>query len=144
MLESPPRPNYVLDAGEANCTRLILLIFDQIKQMQPQEVLEVIGYDPSAAVDIAAWCRQTKNPLVYIYGVNWSIPGYTEGVYAAGFSPMLELWQTFEKNGGKMIVCPPCFCTRNLDENGRYANSELAGGARLAEILGSGAACISY
>lgn len=77
-------------------------------------------------------------------GVNWAIPGYADGVQAAGFAPIAELLQTFEKNGGKMIVCPPCFRNRGLDENGRFANSELAGGARLAEVLGKGAACISY
>lgn len=77
-------------------------------------------------------------------GVNWAVQGYAEGVHAAGFSPMAELLQTFAANGGKIIVCPPCYRTRALDEGRMLANAVLAGGARLAEILGGGAACISY
>jgi len=77
-------------------------------------------------------------------GVNWAIQGYASGVHAAGFSPMDELLKAFAQNGGKMIVCPPCFRTRQLDEQKLFPNAELAGGARLAEILGKGAACISY
>lgn len=65
MLASQPSSDFLLDAGEANCTQLVMLIFDQMKLMTPGQVLEVVGYDPSGTVDIMAWCRLTKNPLLY-------------------------------------------------------------------------------
>jgi TusA-related sulfurtransferase len=65
MSENAPTPQAVLDVGDTNCGQLVLLIFDKMKQMQPGDILEVVGYDPSAAADIGAWCRQTNNPLVF-------------------------------------------------------------------------------
>lgn len=65
MTKNAPTPNATLDVGDTNCGQLVLLVFDRMKQMQTGEILEVVGYDPSAAADIAAWCRQTNNPLVF-------------------------------------------------------------------------------
>ena len=53
-----------LDAGEAGCSELIMLIFQTMKPMAPGEILEVLAYDQVADVDITAWCRMTGNELV--------------------------------------------------------------------------------
>ena len=53
-----------LDAGEAGCSELIMLIFQTMKPMAPGEILEVLAYDQIADIDISAWCRMTGNVLV--------------------------------------------------------------------------------
>ena len=53
-----------LDAGEAGCSELIMLIFQTMKPMAPGQILEVLAYDQIADIDIMAWCRMTGNVLV--------------------------------------------------------------------------------
>jgi TusA-related sulfurtransferase len=36
-----------------------------MRELQPGEVLEVHTDDPAARVGVPAWCRLTRNPLVY-------------------------------------------------------------------------------
>mgnify|MGYP001455878853 CR=1 FL=1 len=65
MLDQPPFASHRLDVGEANCSRVVLLIYERIKEMRPGEIVEVLAYDSSITIDIMAWCRQTGHPLVY-------------------------------------------------------------------------------
>jgi predicted peroxiredoxin len=85
---------------------------------------------------------------VYVWlsidGVFLSQKGYADGIHVEGFKPLAELIDTFVSNGGQMLVCPPCFKARGLAEDKLMPNTVFAGGARLVEILGQGAACISY
>ena len=52
-----------LDAGAANCGRLIGLVGDAIAQLAPGQALGVVTYDPSSQLDLAAWCRMTGHQL---------------------------------------------------------------------------------
>ena len=52
-----------LDAGAANCGRLIGLVGDAMAQLAPGQALRVVTYDPSSQVDLAAWCRMTGHRL---------------------------------------------------------------------------------
>jgi tRNA 2-thiouridine synthesizing protein A len=61
----PPEADATLDAGETACGDLILLIFQHMNTLHPQQVLHVVGYDRGAAQDIPAWCRMTEHTLVY-------------------------------------------------------------------------------
>jgi tRNA 2-thiouridine synthesizing protein A len=54
----------VLDLGEKGCGQLVMEIMLTMRTLKPGQTLLVIAYDPAAAVDIAAWCRMTGNPLV--------------------------------------------------------------------------------
>lgn len=85
---------------------------------------------------------------VYVWlsldGVYLSQQGYADGIQVEGFKPLSELITSFVDNGGQVITCPPCFKSRGLDEGKLVRNAVLAGGARLVEILGQGAACVSY
>ena len=76
-------------------------------------------------------------------GVYLSQQGYVDGVHVDGFQPLTDLIASFAENGGQMIVCPPCFKTRSLDEAKLVKNAVLAGGARLVEVM-QDASCISY
>ncbi len=53
-----------LDAGEAGCSELIMLIFQTLKRMVPGQSLEVLAHDQMTDIDISAWCRMTGNVLV--------------------------------------------------------------------------------
>lgn len=57
-------PDIRLDAGEASCSELIMLIFQTMKQMESGQSLEVLAHDQLADIDISAWCRMTGNQLV--------------------------------------------------------------------------------
>ena len=52
-----------LDAGAANCGRLIGLVVDAMAQLAPGQTLGVTTYDPSGQLDLAAWCRMTGHRL---------------------------------------------------------------------------------
>jgi tRNA 2-thiouridine synthesizing protein A len=49
----------VLDAGEQNCATLVMSVRDEIAILQPGQILAVVAYDPSAQLDLRAWCRMT-------------------------------------------------------------------------------------
>lgn len=59
-------PDTVLDAGQAGCGELTMLIFQAMKALAPGQTLEVCAYDLAAAMDIPAWCRSTGNLLVKV------------------------------------------------------------------------------
>jgi tRNA 2-thiouridine synthesizing protein A len=54
----------VLDAGEAGCGDLVMLIFQEMKALEPGQTLLVTAYDAAAEVDVPAWCRSTGNVLL--------------------------------------------------------------------------------
>jgi TusA-related sulfurtransferase len=54
----------LLDAGRVGCSDLILLIFQRMRALQPEQTLEVRAYDDAAEMDIPAWCRQSGNSLI--------------------------------------------------------------------------------
>ena len=58
------QPDATLDAGEAGCGELTLLIFQTMKTLAPGQTLAVSAYDLAAAMDIPAWCRSTGNQLL--------------------------------------------------------------------------------
>jgi tRNA 2-thiouridine synthesizing protein A len=59
-----PRADHLLDAGEAGCGDLVMLIFQEMKKLAPGETLRVAAYDAAAEMDVPAWCRSTGNVLL--------------------------------------------------------------------------------
>lgn len=53
-----------LDAGTENCGRLIQLIAVTMRPLAAGERVRVLAYDPSALVDIPAWCRMLQHHLL--------------------------------------------------------------------------------
>lgn len=77
MTEALPVPDYVLDAGETACGDLVMQVFSRIKTLRAGEILEVVGYDPGALIDIPAWCRQSRNTLLHTRrGENTTAPNH--------------------------------------------------------------------
>lgn len=52
------------DAGDLACGELVLELLTRMRALPPKAVLKLIATDPAARIDIGAWCRVTKNPLV--------------------------------------------------------------------------------
>ncbi|GDY08296.1 MAG: sulfurtransferase TusA family protein [Planctomycetota bacterium] len=52
------------DAGDLACGDLVLELLRKMRALSPGAVLKLIATDPAARIDIGAWCRVTKNPLV--------------------------------------------------------------------------------
>lgn len=53
-----------LDAGAANCGRLIELVVGILDDVAAGHALGVVAYDPSSQVDLAAWCRLTGHQFL--------------------------------------------------------------------------------
>jgi predicted peroxiredoxin len=87
-----------------------------------------------------------KETVVFVSneGVRLAVQGFAEDMHEEGFAPMRELMANFVKGGGKLWVCSPCFKKRKLDEGKLIAGATIVGGAKLVELLGSGAPCVSY
>ena len=58
-------PTRRLDAPGLACIDLTPLIASTMREMKPDDILEVHTDDPAARVGVPAWCRLTRNPLVY-------------------------------------------------------------------------------
>ncbi len=79
-----------------------------------------------------------------VEAVRLATPGYADAITSEGFKPLKELLASFTENGGKIWVCPPCFNARGLDKDNLIAGTTFAGGAAVVELLGQGAASLSY
>jgi tRNA 2-thiouridine synthesizing protein A len=55
--------DYTLDLGEKNCSQLIMEVMLAMRHMHNGQTLLVTAYDPSAPIDLDAWCRMTGNTL---------------------------------------------------------------------------------
>ena len=55
--------DYLLDLGGKNCSQLIMEVMLAIRHMENGQTLLVTAYDPSAPIDLEAWCLMTGNTL---------------------------------------------------------------------------------
>ena len=55
--------DYFLDLGEKNCSQLIMEVMLAMQHMDRGQTLLVTAYDPSAQIDLEAWCSMTSNTL---------------------------------------------------------------------------------
>lgn len=86
---------------------------------------------------VSIWCTKEA--------VRLALPGHAEGVACEGCPPLERLFEQFAQGGGKLLICPICVTSRQLDENAFVANAELAGATPMLEWLGdSGATVFSY
>lgn len=76
--------------------------------------------------------------------VRLAVAGAADAVHEEGFLPLRELMANFTGGGGRIWVCSPCFKKRGLDETRLVPGATIVGGAKLVELLASGAPCISY
>jgi tRNA 2-thiouridine synthesizing protein A len=55
--------DYILDLKKMNCSQLIMEVMLAMRHMDKGQTLLVTAYDPSAPIDLEAWCRMTGNTL---------------------------------------------------------------------------------
>ena len=53
-----------VDGGPLGCGELLVLLYQQMRALQPGQVLEVVTYDPGAREDLPAWCRMVGHTLL--------------------------------------------------------------------------------
>jgi tRNA 2-thiouridine synthesizing protein A len=63
-LDDLPEPDLRVDAEEAGCGDLMVLLMRSVRKLQPGQVLELTARDPGAEADIPSWCRLTGHPLL--------------------------------------------------------------------------------
>jgi len=62
-MDASNHTDYILDLGEKNCSQLIMEVMLAMSHMRNRQSLLVTAYDPSAPIDLEAWCRMTGNTL---------------------------------------------------------------------------------
>ena len=70
-------PTRRLDAPGLACIDLTPLIASTMRELSPDDVLEVQTDDPAARVGVPAWCRLTRNPLVHTSEPGHPSPNHT-------------------------------------------------------------------
>jgi predicted peroxiredoxin len=87
-----------------------------------------------------------KETMVFLSteGVRLAVKGYADDIREEGFAPLAELMANFNKAGGKVYVCSPCFKKRKLDEKNLVPGATIVGGAKLVEFLSDGSPCVTY
>jgi predicted peroxiredoxin len=87
-----------------------------------------------------------RDTLVFlsVEGVRLAIHGEAGKIHEHGFAPLADLMQQFTENGGKILVCSPCFKKRALEESALIPGAVIAGGAKLVEFMAGGVSSVSY
>jgi tRNA 2-thiouridine synthesizing protein A len=52
------------DAGHMGCGELLIELRERLRQI-PTQTLKLVALDPGAPIDIPAWCRLTRNELLF-------------------------------------------------------------------------------
>ena len=68
--------------------------------------------------------------------VRLALPGYGAAIACDGCPPVPLLLEQFAEGGGQLLVCPICFNSRKLDENGLAPNATMGGATPLWEWIG--------
>lgn len=92
----------------------------------------------------ALGCGQETVVFLSTEGVRLAVKDYSAPLHEEGFLPLTQLIRTFTENGGKILVCSPCFNKRGLPADQLIDGASIVGGAVLVEFLSQGAASISY
>lgn len=76
--------------------------------------------------------------------VRLALNGVAVGVACDGCPALPDLMKRYLDAGGRYLVCPICFETKQLDKGDLIPNAELGGTVPLWEWIGEGATTFSY
>ena len=77
--------------------------------------------------------------------VRLALDGVAVGTACEGCPPLATLFQRYAAAGGRYLVCPLCFDTKQLDKSALIDGAELGGTVPLWEWIGDeGATTFSY
>lgn len=92
----------------------------------------------------AAGSDQDTTVFLSSEGIHLATKGYADDMHEEGFAPLKELIDSFVEAGGQIWVCSPCFKKRGYDESSLIDGTTIVGGAKLVELLSTGAPHVSY
>jgi predicted peroxiredoxin len=72
--------------------------------------------------------------------VRLAIPEFAHAVACEGCPPLTDLFDRYEKAGGRFLVCPICFDARKLGQGNLLSNAEMGGTAPMWDWIGDEAA----
>jgi predicted peroxiredoxin len=87
---------------------------------------------------------QESTVLLTTEGVWVATRGYTDGLQAAGYTPLAEIVANFVKNGGKIWVCGACAKPRGITTELLVEGAMLVGAAAAVEAMVNGAHTLSF
>lgn len=61
---SPASPALIIDARGRRCPVPVILLAEQVRDVQPGQLVEVLADDPVARTDLPAWCALKSHELV--------------------------------------------------------------------------------
>lgn len=101
----------------------------------------------TVALLVAVGAAESGRPTVTFLtkeAVRLALDGVAVGVACDGCPTLPDLLRRYQEAGGRFLVCPICFNTKQLDASGLLPNAELGGTVQLWEWIGDGATAFSY
>lgn len=101
----------------------------------------------TVALLVAVGAAEGDRPTVMFLtkeAVRLALDGIAVGTSCEGCPSLPALMARYEAAGGRLLVCPICFNSKQLDATALVPNAELAGSVQLWEWIGDGATTFSY
>ncbi len=73
--------------------------------------------------------------ILQMTGVYLGLKGYAEHVHASGFPPLKELMDTYQAEGGELLVCAPCIQSRMIKVEDLIPGCKVVAGATLIDQI---------
>lgn len=90
--------------------------------------------------------QQGKEVVVWATkeAVRLGLPGKLEGEACKGCPPLERLWSQFREGGGRLMLCPICVNSRDLQDEETVDGAEVGGATPMLEWAGADATVFSY
>lgn len=101
----------------------------------------------TVAMLVAVGAAESGRPTVMFLtkeAVRLALEGTAIGTACEGCPTIPDLMKRYDAAGGRLLVCPICFNSKQLDAKALVSNAELAGTVQLWEWIGDGATTFSY
>lgn len=99
------------------------------------------------ALLVAVGAAESGRPTITFLtkeAVRLALAGTAVGTACEGCPSLPDLMKRYDAAGGELLVCPICFNSKQLDEDGLVSNAKLGGTVPLWEWIGDGATTFSY
>jgi predicted peroxiredoxin len=115
--------------------------------MQKAAISLTTGLEDAEKVTVAMLvavgaAEQGRETLMFLTkeAVRLVLPDHAVGVSCDGCPALQDLMKRFESAGGRFLVCPLCFNSKQLDADRIITNASLGGTVQLWEWIGEDAA----
>jgi predicted peroxiredoxin len=101
----------------------------------------------TVALLVAVGAAESRRPTLMFLtkeAVRLALDGTAVGTACDGCPSISELMGRYAAADGRLLVCPICFTTKQLDSAALVPNAELGGTMQLWEWIGDGATTFSY